>query len=134
MRLSSTLSGYIGRQYAFWLASTFCALMGIALLFDVVEMMRRASGKADATMGVDATGALANATKVMAIAAERDMMIAQRAGKVNVDAAKADVDVAEERAKAFKEARLAKRSKRHEDREPRSRRLTRKPQRKTTRR
>ena len=26
--------------------------MGIALLFDVVEMMRRASGKADATMGV----------------------------------------------------------------------------------
>ena len=52
MRLSSTLSGYIGRQYAFWLASTFCALMGIALLFDVVEMMRRASGKADATMGV----------------------------------------------------------------------------------
>ena len=52
MRLSSTLSGYIGRQYVFWLASTFFALMGIALLFDVVEMMRRASGKADATMGV----------------------------------------------------------------------------------
>ena len=52
MRLSSTLSSYVGRQYAFWLASTFCALMGIALLFDVVEMMRRASGKADATMGV----------------------------------------------------------------------------------
>ena len=52
MRLSLTLSTYLGRQYAFWLASTFCALMGIALLFDLVEMMRRASGKEDATMAV----------------------------------------------------------------------------------
>ncbi len=52
MRLSLTLSSYLGRQYAFWLASAFCALMGIALLFDVVEMMRRASGKEDATIAI----------------------------------------------------------------------------------
>ena len=52
MRLSSTLSSYLGRQYAFWLACTFFALMGMALLFDVVEMMRRASGKEDATMDI----------------------------------------------------------------------------------
>lgn len=52
MRLSLTLSSYLGRQYAFWLASAFCALMGIALLFDLVEMMRRASGKEDATIAI----------------------------------------------------------------------------------
>jgi lipopolysaccharide export system permease protein len=52
VRLSLTLSSYLGRQYAFWLASAFCALMGIALLFDVVEMMRRASGKEDATIAI----------------------------------------------------------------------------------
>ena len=52
MRLSLTLSAYLGRQYAFWLASVFCILMGIALLFDLVEMMRRASGKEDATMAI----------------------------------------------------------------------------------
>ncbi|MFL2541449.1 MAG: LPS export ABC transporter permease LptG [Candidatus Latescibacterota bacterium] len=52
MRLSLTLSAYLARQYAFWLASVFCILMGIALLFDLVEMMRRASGKEDATMAI----------------------------------------------------------------------------------
>ena len=52
MRLSLTLSNYLGRQFAFWLACAFAALMGIALLFDVVEMMRRASGKEDATIGI----------------------------------------------------------------------------------
>lgn len=52
MRLSLTLTHYLGRQYAFWLVSAFCALMGIAFLFDVVEMMRRASGKEDATLDV----------------------------------------------------------------------------------
>ena len=52
MRLSLTLSHYLGRHYAFWLASAFCALMGIALLFDSVEMMRRASGKENATLGI----------------------------------------------------------------------------------
>ena len=52
MRLSPTLSNYLGRQYAFWLAGAFFALMGIALMFDIVEMMRRASGKEDATMSI----------------------------------------------------------------------------------
>ncbi|MGB0551765.1 MAG: LPS export ABC transporter permease LptG [Alphaproteobacteria bacterium] len=52
MRLSPTLSSYLGRQYAFWLAGAFFALMGIALMFDVVEMMRRASGKEEATMSI----------------------------------------------------------------------------------
>ncbi len=52
MRLSVTLSRYLGRQYAFWLVNAFAALMGVALLFDIVEMMRRATGKSDATLAI----------------------------------------------------------------------------------
>jgi lipopolysaccharide export system permease protein len=52
VRLSPTLSNYLGRQYAFWLAGAFLALMVIALMFDIVEMMRRASGKEDATISI----------------------------------------------------------------------------------
>ncbi len=52
MNLSTTLLQYLSRQFAFWLASVFFMLLGVALLFDIVELMRRASGKAEATFGV----------------------------------------------------------------------------------
>ncbi len=47
MGLSATLSGYLARHTAFWLASVFAGVTGVALLFDTVEMLRRSAGKAD---------------------------------------------------------------------------------------
>lgn len=47
MRLSPTLSFYLGRQFGLWLVGVLAIVMSIALLFDVVEMMRRASGHDD---------------------------------------------------------------------------------------
>ena len=52
MRLSTALSVYIGRQFTLWFASVFLAFLGIILLFDFVELMRRASSKPDATPSV----------------------------------------------------------------------------------
>lgn len=52
MRLSLTLSKYLSRQFIFWFVSVFLAFASIALILDTVELMRRASGKADATMDI----------------------------------------------------------------------------------
>ncbi len=52
MRLSSTLSVYIGRNFLYWLAITVVSLSFIILLFDMVELLRRASNKPDATFEV----------------------------------------------------------------------------------
>ena len=47
MGLSATLSGYLARHIAFWLATVFGIVTGVAFLFDTVEMLRRSSGKTD---------------------------------------------------------------------------------------
>ncbi|MCG8546095.1 MAG: LPS export ABC transporter permease LptG [Alphaproteobacteria bacterium] len=52
MKLSTTLFAYLGRQYLFWLIGVFVVFMAIALLFDVVEMLRRTSGKEGVTLGL----------------------------------------------------------------------------------
>ncbi len=52
MKLSATLSAYLGRQYIYWLIGVFLCFMAIALLFDFVEMMRRAANKENATVGI----------------------------------------------------------------------------------
>jgi lipopolysaccharide export system permease protein len=52
MRLSSTLSLYIGRQFLFCFLSVVSALMLIVFLFDVIEMARRAASRPAATMGL----------------------------------------------------------------------------------
>ena len=52
MRLSPTLSAYIGRQFLFWFTSTLLALLGVAFLFDTVELLRRASFKPQVTFDV----------------------------------------------------------------------------------
>ena len=52
MRLSLTLSKYLSRHFLFWLVSVFLAFASIALVLDTVELMRRASGKAEATMDI----------------------------------------------------------------------------------
>ena len=52
VRLSLTLSKYLSRHFLFWLVSVFFAFTGIALILDTVELMRRASGKEEATMDI----------------------------------------------------------------------------------
>ena len=52
MRLSPTLSTYIGRQFVFWVLGTFAAIMAIVFLLDLIELLRRVSGKDGAHFGV----------------------------------------------------------------------------------
>ena len=47
MGLSATLSAYLARHIAFWLAAVFAIVTGVAFLFDTVEMLRRSAGKTD---------------------------------------------------------------------------------------
>ena len=47
MGLSATLSGYLARHIAFWLAAVFAVVTGVAFLFDTVGMLRRSAGKTD---------------------------------------------------------------------------------------
>jgi len=41
MRLSATLTSYLGRQYLAWLVGVFLCFTSIALLFDMLELIRR---------------------------------------------------------------------------------------------
>ena len=52
MRLSITFSAYVGRQFLFWFFSVSLILITIILLFDIVELIRRTSGREEATLGV----------------------------------------------------------------------------------
>lgn len=47
-----TLPLYIARQFGYWLLCTFLALVCIASIFDIVELMRRSSGKYQVTTEV----------------------------------------------------------------------------------
>ena len=48
MRLSRTLSAYIGRQFLFWFCSISFVLIAIIMLFDTLELFRRASTRENA--------------------------------------------------------------------------------------
>lgn len=52
MRLSPTLSIYIARQFLIWFGAVFLGLIGFSFVLNVVELMRRAASKSDATFGV----------------------------------------------------------------------------------
>lgn len=52
MRISSTLSIYIGRKFAAGVAGIFVLFLLLLLLFDVVELMRRAAAKPNVTFGM----------------------------------------------------------------------------------
>lgn len=52
MRISTTLFAYLGRQFLFWLVGVFALFVAIALLFDMVEMLRRTSNKEGVTLGL----------------------------------------------------------------------------------
>jgi lipopolysaccharide export system permease protein len=52
MRLSPTLSYYVGRQFLLSFAGVFLGLMTVVFLFDLIEMMRRAATLPAATLGI----------------------------------------------------------------------------------
>lgn len=58
MRLSPILSGYIGRQFLSAFFAVLLVIMGLILLFDLIELLRRAAGRADAVFGLVLTMAL----------------------------------------------------------------------------
>lgn len=47
MRLSPTLSFYIARQFATAFATVLAVILGVIMLFDVIELIRRAAGRAE---------------------------------------------------------------------------------------
>lgn len=49
MRLSPTLSRYIGRQFLVWFLAVLGGMLAIIYLLDTVELLRRAANKPDAT-------------------------------------------------------------------------------------
>lgn len=51
MRLSPTLSGYIGRQFLLAFVSVLAVILGVVVLFDIIELIRRAAGRPG--IGVD---------------------------------------------------------------------------------
>lgn len=52
MRISTTLSFYIGRQFLLSFLLLFTLFMLLILLFDTVELLRRAASKPDVSMGM----------------------------------------------------------------------------------
>lgn len=52
MRLSPTLSAYIGRQFAAWFFTVLLALTAVVYLFDTVELLRRASAREEVTVAI----------------------------------------------------------------------------------
>jgi len=51
MRLSPLLSGYIARHFIVSFAAVLAVILGMILLFDVIELIRRAAGRPDIGMG-----------------------------------------------------------------------------------
>ncbi len=52
MRMSLTLSTYLGRQFLMAMGGVFCAFASVAYLLDFVELLRRSQSKEDATFSV----------------------------------------------------------------------------------
>ncbi|MGE0714454.1 MAG: LPS export ABC transporter permease LptG [Alphaproteobacteria bacterium] len=52
MTLSATLSRYIARQFGVWLAGVFVAMVGVAFVIDLVELLRRSANKVEATAAI----------------------------------------------------------------------------------
>jgi lipopolysaccharide export system permease protein len=52
VRVSAILSLYLGRQFLAWFALVFVMLAGLVFMLDVIELLRRVAGHADAGFGV----------------------------------------------------------------------------------
>lgn len=60
MRLSATLSFYLGRQFLTGIALVFCSMLALVFLFDLIELLRRAAGRDAADFAIVAEMALLN--------------------------------------------------------------------------
>ncbi|MFQ5972220.1 MAG: LPS export ABC transporter permease LptG [Alphaproteobacteria bacterium] len=49
---SRTISGYIARLFLFWFVAVMAAVMAVILLIDLIELVRRAAGKPEATFDI----------------------------------------------------------------------------------
>lgn len=58
MRIFPTLSVYLGRQFIIAFAAVLLVIMGLILLFDTIELLRRASAQPDADLAMLLTMAL----------------------------------------------------------------------------
>ncbi|MBM3532407.1 MAG: LPS export ABC transporter permease LptG [Alphaproteobacteria bacterium] len=52
MRLSRTLSVYVGRRFLYWFACVFLSLLALAFVFDLVELLRRVASRQQAGIGI----------------------------------------------------------------------------------
>ena len=52
MRLSPTLTWYFGKHVLFSILAVLALLIGLILIGDTIELLRRAGGKPDATVGI----------------------------------------------------------------------------------
>lgn len=52
MNSGPTYWRYLARQYLFWLTAVFLVMTFLVAMFDFVELLRRASGKADVTIAI----------------------------------------------------------------------------------
>ncbi len=65
MKISTTLSAYIGRQFVIWFAVVFAGIAFVVLLADAIELLRRAAGKDQATFAIVAEMALLKLPQMM---------------------------------------------------------------------
>jgi lipopolysaccharide export system permease protein len=52
VRISPVLSLYLGRQFLVWFGVVFLGLAALVLMFDLIELLRRAAPRPDATFGI----------------------------------------------------------------------------------
>lgn len=60
MRLSGTLSYYLGRQFLAGIGLIFCCMLSLVFLFDLIELLRRSAGRDEAGFAIVAEMALLN--------------------------------------------------------------------------
>jgi lipopolysaccharide export system permease protein len=58
MRLSKTLSSYIGRQFLYSFGAVFASLLALIFVFDLIELLRRTAARAQVSIGLNLEMAL----------------------------------------------------------------------------
>ena len=76
MKLFDILSRYITRQLLANFFMVFFAILGIIMMFDSIEALRRVSGREDLTLGFTAQYALTRITKTVEIVIPFVLMVA----------------------------------------------------------
>ena len=85
LRVSSTLSGYIARQYAWFWASFYLALSGVILLVTAVDLLDRMANKRDAGLGDIVQMALLKLPFLLLSDPEVDALLSEQCVRVKID-------------------------------------------------